>query len=115
MILSFAFRQDPSYFAMDDVYVVDTVTGLTVNSDPSFESGTLNCCTLCNPSGSSAGGQISSSYALTGTFNYYDGAVGNPDYLILTLTVVPGRTYTISFWLRNLGGPTNSITILVDS
>jgi hypothetical protein len=114
-ILSFAFRQDPSWWAMDDVYVIDTVTGQTINSDPSFESGTLNCCSVCNPSGSSSGGQISSLYPHTGTYNYYDGAVTNPDYLILTLTTVSGRLYTISFWLENIGNPINSATVLIGS
>jgi hypothetical protein len=115
-ILSFGFRQDPSWWAMDDVYVIDTVTSQTINNDPSFESGSLSlCCTMCNLSSGSVGGQISSSYPHTGIYNYYDGSIGNLDYLIMTLTTVSGRVYSVSFWLKNLGGPTNSATVLIGS
>ncbi len=114
-ILIFAFRQDPNYWALDDVYVIDTVTNQTINSDPSFESGTLDCCSLCNPSGSSSAGEVSSSDPHTGYYSYFDGAVGNPDYLILNLTTVSGLLYSVSFWLANLGDPTNSATVLIGS
>jgi hypothetical protein len=114
-ILSFAFRQDPSFWAMDDVYVIDTVTSQTINSDPSFESGTSNCCSTCNPSGSSSAGVVTTGCANTGSYCYYDGSVGNPDYLIITLTTVSGRLYSISFWLENIGNPINSATVLIGS
>jgi hypothetical protein len=70
--------------------------------------------TYCNPQSASAGGEIldNSAYfqcmgytyqAESGTYFYYDGAVGNNDYLTQTFTTNIGSTYTISYWLYNQG------------
>jgi hypothetical protein len=81
--------------------------------NPGFETGALTgYYAFCNPSSSAAAGTVSGANARSGTFCYYDGSVGNPDYLSQTMAAVPNTYYTISFWLYNLGAPTNSATVI---
>ncbi|CAF3423383.1 unnamed protein product [Rotaria sp. Silwood1] len=79
-----------------------------------FETGTLSSWTYCNPSSATAAGEVkqnSDSFQCmtyihqgqSGTDFYYDGAVGNCDYLIQMFTTIVSQTYTISYWLYNRG------------
>ena len=112
--LTMAFRQDPSYWALDDISVTLSAGGPNLVQNPGFETGTLNgYYAFCNPSSSSAAGTVTGSNARSGTYCYYDGSVGNPDYLSQTMAAIPNTYYTISFWLWNLGGPSNSATVIV--
>jgi hypothetical protein len=114
--VSFGLRQDPSYWVLDDVYIVDTVTGLTVNNDPSFETGSLAaCCSQCNTFNSPYGGQVISYYPHTGNYDYEDGAVTNPDYVTMTMNIVANRAYNITFWLQSFGGTPNCALLIVGS
>jgi hypothetical protein len=52
--------------------------------------------------------------ARSGTHFYYDGAVGNCDYLIQTFATNIGATYTISYWLYNQGiGSASSADVII--
>ncbi|CAF4090278.1 unnamed protein product [Rotaria magnacalcarata] len=96
--LSMAFRQDPSYWALDDISVTLSTGGPNLVQNPGFETRSLTgYYAFCNPSSSSASGTVSSSNAHSGTYCYYDGSVGNPDYLSQTTTAIPNNYYTISF------------------
>lgn len=120
MIITVGLRQDPDWYYLDDFYVIDTVTGATMNNDPSFETGGLSACcggsSTCNTFGASPQGTVVSGNAHTGTYCFRDGAVGNPDYFTVTITnIVIGRTYNISFWLMNTTGTPNTAIVIVGS
>ncbi|CAF4435619.1 unnamed protein product [Rotaria socialis] len=114
LTLTMAFRQDPAYWALDDISVALSTGGPNLVQNPGFETGSLTgYYTLCNPSSSSSSGTVSSAYPHSGTDCYYDGSIGNPDYLSQTMAAIPNNYYTISFWLWNKGGPANSATVVV--
>jgi hypothetical protein len=113
--LLFALRQDPSYWCLDDISVRSPF-GEECIEDGSFESNSLSTYyTFCNPSNSAASGRITTDCPYTGSYSYYDGAVGNPDYLSQSFVTTPGTTYNLTFWLANQGATINSATILVRS
>ncbi len=112
--LLFVLRQDPSYWCLDDISI-ESPNGQECIQDGSFESGSLSYYTFCNPSNAAAYGRISANCPHTGSYDYYDGAVGNPDYLSQSFATIAGTTYNLTFWLSNLGGPTNSLIVFVGS
>src|SRR5689334_18970366 len=72
-----------------------------------FETGDFTGWTLTGNSGF-----ISiTNNAHSGSFAASFGAVGSPTFLSQTLTTTSGTTYTISYWLTNLGGPTNEFNV----
>ncbi|CAF1366132.1 unnamed protein product [Rotaria sordida] len=103
-LLSFAFRQDHSYWCLDDISVKlnNTNTNILVNGD--FETGVLTGYSICNQNSSRFSGGISAiQCAHNGQHGFYDGSYANFDYLWQVLTTIPGKYYEISFWLLNLG------------
>ncbi len=112
--LLFVLRQDPSYWCLDDISV-ESPDGQECIQDGSFESGSLSYYKFRNPSDSPDSGTISTYCPHTGHYNYYDGAVGNPDCLSQSFATIVGTTYNLTFWLSNLGGPTNSFIVFVGS
>jgi hypothetical protein len=112
--LTVAFRQDPSYWAFDDISIALSTGGPNLVQNPGFETGSLTgYFAFCNPSSSSASGVVSAANAHSGAYCYYDGSVGNPDYISQTMAAIPNTHYTVSFWLWNLGGSPNSATVIV--
>ncbi len=108
-----ALRQDPSYWCLDDISVVDP-NGVQLWQDGGFESSPLTTYyTYCNPNGAAASGVISTSCVHSGSYSFYDGSVGYSDYLSQAFTTVVGTTYTISFWLANNGGSPNSFLVII--
>ena len=113
-------------FALDAVSV-RSITAPTVEliANNGFETGDLSSWTYCNPqSATSAGEVIKNSdnfqcmgytyQAKIGSHFYYDGAVGNADYLIQTFPTIIGATYTISYWLYNQGsGSASSADVII--
>ncbi|CAF2407581.1 unnamed protein product [Rotaria sp. Silwood2] len=111
--IAFAFREDEGCFALDAVSVRSIAAPtieLIANND--FETGTLSSWTYFNPNGAISAGAVKQnsdsfecmSYtyqAQSGSYFYYDGAVGNCDYLIQMFSTIVGQTYTISYWLYN--------------
>ncbi|CAF1235174.1 unnamed protein product [Adineta steineri] len=88
--ISFSFREDNGCFAIDTVSVRSTAAPtVELISNNDFETGSFSSWTYCNPNGASAAGKVYHSlfcvsYTLTpksGSYFYYDGAVGNNDYL----------------------------------
>lgn len=118
--ITFAFREDTGYFALDDTSVRNILSPtieLLINGG--FEIGNLSSWIYCNPSSSSFPGTLKKTsdnfvaqgktYAAhSGNYYYLDGAVGNADYLSQMFTTIIGQTYNISFWLYNQGSGTNS-------
>ena len=113
--ITFAFREDVGCFALDAVSVRSTsapTVELIANND--FETGSLSSWTYCNPKSATSGGEVIKNsqnincvgftyQAKSGSHFYFDGAVGNADYLIQTFPTNVGSTYTISYWLYNQG------------
>jgi hypothetical protein len=96
--LTFALRDDPAYWYLDDVSVTDSSNNqLLTNGD--FELGSLSGWAYCNPSNAPAAGVVSSSIPHTGSYSYQDGSVGAYDYLSQTFAVIPYNTYSVQFWL----------------
>ncbi|CAF0745197.1 unnamed protein product [Rotaria sp. Silwood1] len=124
--IAFAFREDSGCFALDAVSVRSIITPSTeLIANNGFETGTLSSWTYCNPSSATAAGEVkqnSDSFqcmgytyqAQSGTHFYYDGAVGNCDYLIQMFTTIVSQTYTISYWLYNQGtGSASSADVII--
>lgn len=124
--IAFSFREDAGCFALDNVSVRNTAAPtveLIANND--FETGTLSSWTYCNPQSASSAGQVKKNsdnfqcmgftyQAKSGTYFYYDGAVGNCDYLVQTFATDIGSTYTISYWLYNQGiGSASSADVVI--
>ncbi len=100
-----ALRNDPSYWCLDDISVVDP-NGVQLWQDGGFEMSPLTTYyTYCNPNGASASGAITATCAHSGTYSFYDGSVTYSDYLSQTFTTVVGDTYNISFWLADQSSP----------
>jgi acyl-coenzyme A thioesterase PaaI-like protein len=103
--LTFEFRNDPSFWALDDISVTNA-GGTNVIVNGGFETGTLSPWTLYDPSNLSNAGTVETGYAHTGTYSYVDGAVDGTDGISQGFSSVAGQTYTISFWLENTGSTT---------
>ncbi|CAF1337843.1 unnamed protein product [Didymodactylos carnosus] len=102
--ISFAIREDVGYFAVDDISVKNSGdTELLTNGG--FETGSKTNWFYCNPNGASASGVITSSASNrrtsysphSGTYFYWDGAVGVADYLSQTFSTIIGQTYTVTY------------------
>ncbi|CAF1103033.1 unnamed protein product [Rotaria sp. Silwood1] len=107
-----AFRQDPNYWCLDDISV--EYNGMQMWQNGGFETSPLTqYYTYCNPSGASASGTISASCSHSGSYSFYDGAVGFSDYLSQSFTTVIGASYNISFWLANQGSTPNSALVII--
>jgi len=114
----FGFMQQMNYWYLDDIKVIDTVTGLIVNKDGGFESNNLRAhysyCSL-SQSNIQNGGTITNDNPLTGSYSYQDAAKYAPDYLIQSFETVGGRWYNVSFAVGNGGKPPNLAFALIGS
>jgi hypothetical protein len=79
------------------------VGNLVVNCG--FETGTL---AGWSNTGNTGFTTVSAGAAATGAFGLSIGPVGSLGFLSQNIVTIPGQTYTITFSLRNLGGPINS-------
>jgi hypothetical protein len=108
-----ALRQDPSYWCLDDISVVDS-SGTQLWQDGGFETSPLiNYYIYCNPNGAASRGTISTSCPHSGSYSFYDGSEGYSDYLSQEFTTVVGTSYNISFWLGNKGATPNSFLVII--
>jgi hypothetical protein len=112
--MTFALRQDPNYWYLDDISVFGN--GQQMWNNGGFETGLLNpYYTICNPCAASYSGSLSSANPHSGFYNYQDGSVRCSDYVFQSFTTVVGVNYNISFWLSNAGGTPNSATVIISS
>ena len=70
-----------------------------------FETGDFTGWTLGGNTGFTG---VNSASAHSGNYGAYFGSVGSTGTLSQLLNTVAGQTYTVSYWLANLGGPTDS-------
>ncbi|CAF3999453.1 unnamed protein product, partial [Rotaria sp. Silwood1] len=120
--ITFALRNDWHFFGLDNISIWNNAapnTQLIVNGD--FETNKVTPWIYCNPFNANFSGEIATGNVYdqdnykympkSGSDFYFDGAVGNPDYLSQTFVTIIGNIYTISFWLLN---PISTNVISVD-
>jgi hypothetical protein len=114
-MITFAFRQDPSYWSLDDISVKDTTSGAELVQNGGFENSTFPSFLYCN-----IGGDIGtfknpsgSSFAHTGLYSFVDYTEYWPDYISQMLNMTVGHVYNVTFWLQNGGGPPNSFLFIM--
>ncbi len=97
--ITFAFRHDPGYFAMDDV----TITPGAGFVNGGFETGSLSPWGYDNVYGVSFAGVVSNGCQgmpnHAGSFVWCDGATQGYDAIDQKVATAIGTTYTVSFWL----------------
>jgi hypothetical protein len=110
--VSFAFRNDPGFFGLDDVTLLNKTTSTPVPVvNGGFESGIVGNnapvgWTYLNTFGAAFSGIVQTAAgagipAHTGTNLYYDGATQAYDGITQGFATIVGDTYTVSFWLIN--------------
>lgn len=108
--ITFAFRNDPGFTAMDDVSVVDITTASgNLISNGGFESN-LTGWTYDNVYGATYGGAVDPTTTTncdghvgprSGSNDFCDGAVGSYDAVDQVIATTIGDTYTVSYWLAS--------------
>jgi hypothetical protein len=107
--ISLAFREDPAFFAVTDVSVVDLTTSsgnLLTNGDFSGGAtlGIPNGWSFQNVNGASFAGLVQSPCSFGGSANcWYDGSVQAYDELSQTIGTTIGDVYEVSFWNQDNG------------
>ncbi|MFZ0335914.1 MAG: PEP-CTERM sorting domain-containing protein [Candidatus Acidiferrales bacterium] len=104
--LTFALRNDPGYFGLDNISMVDTTTSsgdLVTNGG--FESG-LTGWTDTNMYGAAFAGAVSGScFGLapeSGSGQWCDGSTQAYDAIAQSITTTAGNVYTVTFWLGSV-------------
>jgi hypothetical protein len=103
--LTFGIQNNPAYTEIDDVSVVSNGAQLLCNGG--FEAGTQVCWSGAN--------HISTASPHTGSYCYYDGVVGAPDYVSQTFSTTPGALLNISFWIQWSGSGSGVLTTVTIS
>ena len=101
--VSFALREDPAYFFLDDVSVKKSGGGVELLLNPGFEdnTGSPEHWVFLNEFGASASGTVVNGGAKSGSRSYKDGAVNAYDGISQVISTTVGQTYDISFWLND--------------
>jgi autotransporter-associated beta strand protein len=106
-ILSFTFRNDPSFSQLDDISLTPISGGANLVQNPGFEGGTTagqdgvqipNDWIAIGQQGLAAAGTVDSSNPHSGSFSWDDGSVGGQDGIAQAVSVTAGDSYTLSFW-----------------
>jgi PEP-CTERM motif len=105
-VLTFALRNDPGYFGLDDISMVDNTTSsgnLVMNGG--FESG-LTDWTDTNMYGAGFAGVVGTScFGIgphSGTSEWCDGSTQAYDAIAQTIATNIGDSYTLTFWLGSV-------------
>jgi hypothetical protein len=75
-----------------------------------FETGNFSGWTLGGNQGFTG---VNPSYAHSGSYGAYLGAVGSDTVLSQTIATTPGETYELTFWLSSPGGNTNDFSVFL--
>lgn len=103
--IEFDFRNDPSFWGLDDVGVTAAPQILAEVVNPGFETGTFASWTQ---GGNTAYTVVSPSYAHLGQFGAQMGPTATLGTLSQIIQTVPGQQYIFSFWLENPYGGTGT-------
>ncbi len=112
--LSFQFREDPSFFYLDDIVLTHNGAGSNLLTNGDFEGGTFtdpvagspqpNGWTYLNLFNAPFAGEVSNDNPHSGLFNYVDGSIGAYDGITQSISTIVGDSYTLSFWLTDESG-----------
>lgn len=112
--VTFAFRHDPGFFAMDDVAITPG-SGFT---NGGFETGSLPPWNYDNMYGVSFAGVVSNGCVgipnFDGSFVWCDGATQGYDAIDQKVATTVGDTYTVSFWLNQVDSTGHSTGFFQD-
>jgi len=107
--LTFALRNDPGFFGLDDISMVDNTTSsgnLVLNGG--FEMGNLGAWTDVNIYGAAYSGTVFGAGCgstgvgpHTGSYEWCDGSVQAYDAINQNIATTIGDSYTVSFWLNS--------------
>jgi hypothetical protein len=115
-MITFAFRQDPQYWAIDDISVRDATSGIEVLQNGDFENAIFAPFSYCNQSGINDTFSTYSSdnqFPNSGSYAFVDFTANAPDYISQMLILSAGEVYNVTFWLQNGGGPSNSFMVIM--
>jgi hypothetical protein len=106
--LAFGFREDPTYWHLDDVSVVYSGP-LIINGG--FETGDFTGWTQSGNTGSTS---VNSANVHSGTYAAELGPVGSDGFLSQTFGTTPGANYTLDYWLEHDGGAPSDFTAYIN-
>jgi hypothetical protein len=120
-VITFAFRNDPGWFAFDNVSAFLAGGGPNLLGNDSFQSGTLGAWRYFAQSGISYTGFVGNSSSvvglhpwnppvLVGSHDWLDGSTGGYDGISQSVTTTIGDTYDITFWLDQRTTQSVSVT-----
>ncbi|CAF3565136.1 unnamed protein product [Rotaria socialis] len=114
-MITFAFRQDPGYWAIDDISMRENKTGIEVLQNGDFENEVFALFSYCNQQGINVTSTAypSNNQSHSGTYAFVDFTANAPDYISQMLTLTIGNIYNISFFLLNSDGPVNSFMVMM--
>jgi hypothetical protein len=104
--ISFAFREDPDFFQLDNVSVT-TGGGPNLLTNGNFEGGggpVPTGWTHLDTFGVDAAGRLRSECGVGGSACWYDGSVQGYDGLNQSITTAIGTTYDVTFSMNDTGG-----------
>jgi hypothetical protein len=112
-MITFAFRQDPAYWAIDDISVRNEISGVEVLQNGDFENETFAPFSYCNQQGVNIVIPPPGNQSHAGSFAFVDPTAYAPDYISQMLILTIGQVYNVTFWLLNAGGPPNSFMAMM--
>jgi hypothetical protein len=112
-MITFAFRQDPACWAIDDISVKDEISGIEVLQNGDFENETFAPFSYCNQQGVNVAIPSPGNQSHAGLYAFVDCIPYAPDYISQMLILTIGRVYNVTFWLLNADGPPNSFMVMM--
>lgn len=114
-MITFAFRQDPAYWAIDDISVRELDSEIEILEYGDFENEAFAPFLYCNQKGFNVpfSTDLSGNQSHGGVYAFVDFTTFTPDYISQVLTTTVGQVYNVSFWLQNGDGPVNSFMVMM--
>jgi hypothetical protein len=112
-MITFAFRQDPAYWAIDDISVRNKISGIEVLQNGDFENETFAPFSYCNQQGVNVVVLPPGNQSHSGSYAFVDPTPYAPDYISQMLILTIGQVYNVTFWVLNAGGPPNSFMVMM--
>jgi hypothetical protein len=114
------FRQDSAHWGVDGVWSTPVSSpGMELAVNGGFETGDFTGWTIVGQQGLFAAGQVAAGTpgattrdSHSGSFYYFDGAVGGVDGIPQSFGTTIGEDYDLSFWLSNDEGGLSSLDII---
>ena len=94
-------RNDPAYWYLDDVSVLEGTTQMISNGD--FETGSSSPWMISQTHGCGSGNRatVRNDNPHSGTYAVDDGCIGAMNSISQSFSAVAGQIYVVSFWLQS--------------